>query len=102
MRVLLDTNAFIWSQGNRSRYTRKAEEIFLDKNTVLLVSIVSVWEMAIKSAIGKLTLPESIETRIPKELLKNDIQLLQLAICHNSISTRRALGTATASSSRPV
>lgn len=91
MKVLLDTNAFIWSQGNRSQYSKAAERIFLDPDTELMVSIVSVWEMAIKSSVGKLKLPEPIETLIPKELAKNDIELLPLKFEHVALAERLPL-----------
>lgn len=91
MKVLLDTNAFIWSQGDRARYSKTAERIFLDPDVELHVSIVSVWEMAIKSAIGKLKLPEPIETLVPKELIRNDISLLSLSFEHVARSERLPL-----------
>ena len=63
MRLLLDTHAFLWFvEGNPQmgvNTRRQIEEPANDK----WMSLVSVWELAIKTGIGKLTLAERPDAR---------------------------------------
>ena len=52
MRVLLDTHFLLWSLGSPSKLPAKARKIIQASN--VFVSAASIWEIAIKSAIGKL------------------------------------------------
>ncbi len=47
-----------------------------------LLSMASLWEMAIKVSLGKLRLRQSFETLIPEQLQRNGIALLPLEIRH--------------------
>jgi PIN domain nuclease of toxin-antitoxin system len=51
MRLLIDTHIFLWAMSGQ--LTKKAETILLDAETVF-VSAASIWEIAIKSGLGKL------------------------------------------------
>ena len=54
MKVLLDTHTFIWWDTDPSQPSAQALRICQDANNQLLLSIASVWEMAIKISLGKL------------------------------------------------
>jgi PIN domain nuclease of toxin-antitoxin system len=54
MTFLLDTHAFLWLLGSPERLSSKVKSVIADPSAVLLLSIVTPWEMAIKAAIGKL------------------------------------------------
>lgn len=56
MRLLLDTHVFIWSKTNDSRMSARAWSMLRDMDNQLHLSSVSVAEMAIKIAAGKLIL----------------------------------------------
>ena len=59
MKALLDTNIFLWCiAGGESRLSRRATKIIEDSRTELLLSAVSLWEIALKVRAGKLELPE--------------------------------------------
>ena len=59
MKVLLDTNIFLWCiAGRKSRLSRRAARVVEDEDTELLVSAVSIWEIALKARAGKLEIPE--------------------------------------------
>jgi PIN domain nuclease of toxin-antitoxin system len=58
VRALLDTHAFIWSETDDPRLSRVAKSFIKDESNDLLLSAVSVWEIAIKFARGRLPLPE--------------------------------------------
>ena len=68
---LLDTHAFIWLSENDPNLPNSLREMIDLADTVYL-SIVSLWEMAIKLNLGKLSLKRSYET-IEQELESSDI-----------------------------
>ena len=57
MKLLLDTHAFLWFNAGDSRLSRKARGAMESDDAELLLSAASVWEMAIKASLGRLTLP---------------------------------------------
>ncbi|MGB5593239.1 MAG: type II toxin-antitoxin system VapC family toxin [Crocosphaera sp.] len=73
---LLDTHAFIWLSENDSNLPNNLREM-IDIADTVYVSIVSLWEMAIKLNLGKLSLQRSYET-IEQELESSDILLLPI------------------------
>ncbi len=73
---LLDTHAFIWLSENDPNLPNSLREMIDLADTVYL-SIVSLWEMAIKLNLGKLSLKRSYET-IEQELESSDISLLPI------------------------
>ena len=52
MRILLDTQIALWALGGHRRLPREARRL-IDRSEVF-VSAASIWEMAIKSSLGKL------------------------------------------------
>ena len=57
MRYLLDTHTLLWARGTPDLLSAAALAV-LESDNALYLSIVSLWECAIKSAIGKLDVPE--------------------------------------------
>ncbi len=55
-RNLLDTHTLIWYLNGDSELSEKARAIIESDNAVNFVSIVSLWEIAIKISLGKLEL----------------------------------------------
>ncbi|MBP6820065.1 MAG: type II toxin-antitoxin system VapC family toxin [Acidobacteria bacterium] len=82
MKLLLDTHAFIWFVYDSPELSRKTKELLEDKQTELLLSIASVWEMAIKASTGKLTLMAKAGEFVANQLEKDDIQLLPITLTH--------------------
>jgi PIN domain nuclease of toxin-antitoxin system len=66
MKYLLDTHALIWFLEGDERLSSKAKNIVCNDDAVIYVSIVSLWEMAIKISLGKLELSQSLEQIIAK------------------------------------
>ena len=60
MKYLLDTCAFLWFVEDNPRLSVDARAIMADDDNELGVSIITFWEMAIKSSLGKLSLPASL------------------------------------------
>ncbi len=62
MRVLLDTNVFLWCiAGETSRLSARAAGVVRDEANELVLSAASLWEIALKVRAGKLDLPERWE-----------------------------------------
>lgn len=51
---LLDTHALLWYIEGDTALSTKARSVIEDKDSVNYISIVSVWEIAIKISLGKL------------------------------------------------
>lgn len=64
MRLLLDTHVVLWAHGDRQRLGRTLD-ILEDLGNDLFVSAVTAWEISIKYALGRLTLPEPPRTWVP-------------------------------------
>lgn len=63
MRLLLDTHALLWWLGDDPRLSAGARQGITD-SPVVVVSAASVWEIAVKQALGKLTGPDDLEAEI--------------------------------------
>ena len=61
-RFLIDSHVFIWLAEGATRLSAEAAEILVEPDTTLFVSAVSIAEICIKNALGKLPLPAEIET----------------------------------------
>jgi PIN domain nuclease of toxin-antitoxin system len=81
MRVLLDTHAFIWWDSDPSQLSARALTTLRDPATTVLLSVVSVWEMQIKSQLGKLALRLPL-AQIVAEQMANGIQVLPVSLAH--------------------
>lgn len=79
MKVLLDTHAFLWFINDSPQLSATVINL-LASDVDALLSVGSLWEIAIKVNIGKLTLPDSFERFIPEQLTLNDIELLPIQI----------------------
>lgn len=60
MRLLLDSHALLWAIGDPDRLSEGARRAIEDGRNAVLVSAASVWEIAIKRALGKLTAPADL------------------------------------------
>lgn len=82
MNVLLDTQAFLWIISDAPELSSKAKRLAIDGNNLLYLSLASVWELAIKVSLGKLTLAEPLESFLPAELQANNIRQLEISFRH--------------------
>lgn len=58
-RLLLDTNVAVWLLlGDRHRVSKAAVQALEDTANGVALSAATVWEIAIKRSLGKLTLPD--------------------------------------------
>jgi PIN domain nuclease of toxin-antitoxin system len=81
MRLLLDTHTFIWWDSDPGKLSAAALAALSDPANELFLSVASIWEMAIKSDLGKLTLRLPLADIIAHQRL-NGIQLLSIHPAH--------------------
>ena len=60
-RLLLDSHVLLWALSDVSRLRESARGLIADSNNYVAVSAVSVWELGIKAAQGKLSVPDRLE-----------------------------------------
>lgn len=66
MKLLLDTHAFIWFVENDANLPVKLRNQIEDTDNEIFISIVSLWEIAIKTSLGKLEMAIDLPTIINK------------------------------------
>jgi PIN domain nuclease of toxin-antitoxin system len=67
MRALLDTQVFLWLQTAPRRLGNMLDAL-ADERTDLLVSAATAWEIAIKTGLGRLALPETPARYVPSRI----------------------------------
>jgi len=82
MRLLLDTHTFLWFIAGDPQLSTICRTLIEDLNNERLLSVASVWEMAIKVGLGKLPLAPPLEILIPNQLQRNAIDLLPIESRH--------------------
>jgi len=77
LKLLLDTHIVLWAIGKTSELSKKLIHELKNPNNTILVSAVSLWEIALKSSIGKLSVNFNIQD-IPEYCLKSGFTLIPL------------------------
>lgn len=82
MKLLLDTQCWLWWFAQPERLNEEAIEHIGDESNEVWFSVASIWKIGIKVAIGKLPLPEPIETYITTRMIQLDAQYLEIKARH--------------------
>lgn len=80
--LLLDTQAMLWFFWDDPQLSAEAKAAIEDADHRKLVSVASCWEVAIKVGLGKLELGESSRTFLPREVARNNFELLNITLDH--------------------
>lgn len=78
MRLLVETHILLWSAQNPERLPGTVQKALLSPQNTLYFSILSLWEIATKKRIGKLTLEEGFTESLPA----SDYHMLDLTLAH--------------------
>jgi len=78
----------LWFIAGSANLSPTARMLIEDPDNQPLLSMASLWEMAIKLSIGKLSLGEPFETLIPEQMRLNGIELLQIEMAHVVVVAR--------------
>jgi len=76
MKFLLDTHVFLWMAAEPEKLSAKAEECIMNADNTLYLSMVSLWEMQIKTQLGKLALDVPLDELWRRQQIEADIMLL--------------------------
>lgn len=79
MRVLIDTQCWLWMVLSPDRLSPRSRKLVEDRQNTLYLSAASAWEIAIKHGLGMLRLPEPPEAYVPARLAALSMQ--ELAVC---------------------
>ena len=82
MTLLLDTQCWLWATSFEDRLSRRARRLLTSGDHQLYFSVASMWEIAIKYAVGKLRLPEPPASFVPSRLLAMSIHALAISPEH--------------------
>lgn len=81
MKYLLDTQLLLWAAAEPQRLSASARALFDDADNVLVFSAASIWEIAIKSSLGRADF--SIDPRVfRRALLDNGYHELPIDGAH--------------------
>jgi PIN domain nuclease of toxin-antitoxin system len=67
VKLLLDTNALIWTFADPTRFSTYVADTIQDESNEVYVSVVSAWEIGVKRAKGKLDLPGDMEAMVAEK-----------------------------------
>jgi PIN domain nuclease of toxin-antitoxin system len=67
MKLLLDTHIFLWFISADARLPDMVRDHIRDPDNEVYLSVISVWEATIKNQIGRLPLPQSLETYLSRQ-----------------------------------
>lgn len=82
MKLLLDTHCWLWWFAQPERLSEDAIAQIADETNELWFSVASIWEIGIKVAIGKLQLPEPIDTYISTRMVNLGARFLEITAPH--------------------
>ena len=78
MKLLLDTCSFLWITNAQAELSSGAKAAFEDEANEAYLSVVSAWEIAIKSRLRNLPLPEPAQVFLPRARALHKIASLNL------------------------
>lgn len=82
MKYLIDTHTLLWIVTKDQKLSEKAKKLYLNTENLIFFSLASVWEIAIKISLKKLSIEEPLKDFIQSQIKGNDIKILNIEIKH--------------------
>ena len=82
MKYLIDTHTLIWIVTNNHRLSDNAKSLYLNSENEIFVSMVSIWELAIKISLRKMSIQKTLKDFINEDIMDNDIKILNINTHH--------------------
>lgn len=82
MRLLVDTQCWLWLQVSPEKLGESAHKVAADPENELILSAASSWEIAIKYGLGKLPLPSAPTQYVPDRLRDGGFTSLPVSHTH--------------------
>ncbi len=67
MKLLLDTHILLWWLNDAPELSERGREIIAEQSNIIFVSVVSIWEIRSKEALGKISVPPDFQSQLEKE-----------------------------------
>jgi PIN domain nuclease of toxin-antitoxin system len=80
--LLLDTQTFLWYVMGDPRLSQRMRSYIENPSNPYLISIASLWELAIKDGLGKLRLDVSFQELIEQYVTGTGLTILPVSIAH--------------------
>ena len=80
--LLLDTHVWLWWNAAPERLSLAAKARIADPRVRVFLSAASVWELAIKAGLGKLTLGEPVAAYVTRRLASDAVESLPVTAAH--------------------
>jgi PIN domain nuclease of toxin-antitoxin system len=87
MRLLLDTHALLWFVWNHANLSAMARALLADPNNTLFLSVVSIWEIAIKVSINKLILVDPYDVFMNQAIASLGLNMVPIEVRHATLLT---------------
>lgn len=81
-RILLDTHIFIWALAAPARIPDDVWPLLRDPSQRLYLSVASAWELAIKSARGRIKLPGGVQSFVGEGCRRTGVVMLGIDLAH--------------------
>jgi PIN domain nuclease of toxin-antitoxin system len=82
VKILIDTQCWLWMTATPERLSPRARALVEEMEYNLYFSAASSWEIAIKYALGKLTLPEPPAEYVPTRIDLTGVRALAIDHAH--------------------
>ena len=81
-RFLLDTHTFLWLATDPERVRPEVRSRLADASAEVWLSVASIWEMAIKTSLGKLSLRTPLGELVTAQCEAMSLSLLEVGRAH--------------------
>jgi len=82
MKILMDAHSFLWFINGSPQLSARAKTTIEDPAHDKFLSMANIWEMAIKSSLGKLHIAQPFEQFIPHQLQINGFEIFEVEFDH--------------------
>ncbi|MCX8037916.1 MAG: type II toxin-antitoxin system VapC family toxin [Candidatus Sumerlaeia bacterium] len=82
MKLLFDAHAFLWWVSEHEKMSSRALGLCKSGENTLAVSVVSIWEIVIKTQLGKMVLDMPLDQIVAHEVQANGILVLPVFLSH--------------------
>ena len=79
---MIDTQVFLWWLETPERIRSEVRDAISDSLNEVLVSVVVIWEIAVKAKTGKLEVPANLAQWVPAELARYRFRSLPVELPH--------------------
>ncbi len=82
MRLMLDTRVWLWLIGDSDRLRPEAQATLASPDSELFISVAAVWEIAIKTAAGKMSYVGQPAIQLPIHIERSGVIPLGIGVEH--------------------